>query len=52
MITVKTSEGTIETVTFTNKTTVHGLKDAVKGSDLDGKEGGHVIVHTVGRGYR
>jgi hypothetical protein len=49
-IAVKTADGTVETVKFTDKTTVHGLKDAGKGSDLAGKEGGHVIVHTVGEG--
>src|SRR5260370_5215264 len=46
----KTADGTVETVKFTDKTTVHGLKDAAKGTDLAGKEGGHVIVHTVGEG--
>jgi Cu/Ag efflux protein CusF len=49
-ITVKTADGTVKTVKFTDKTTVHGLKDAAKGSDLAGKEGGHVVVHTVGDG--
>lgn len=49
-IAVKTADGTVETVKFTDKTTVHGLKDAAKGADLAGKEGGHVIVHTVGEG--
>jgi hypothetical protein len=49
-IAVKTADGTVETVKFTDKTTVHGLKDAAKGADLAGKEGGHVIVHTVGKG--
>ena len=49
-IAVKTADGTLETVKFTDKTTVHGLKDAAKGTDLAGKEGGHVIVHTVGEG--
>jgi len=49
-IAVKTADGTVETVKFTDKTTVHGLKDAAKGSDLAGKEGSHVIVHTVGEG--
>lgn len=49
-IAVKTADGTVETVKFTDKTTVHGLKDAGKGADLAGKEGGHVIVHTVGEG--
>jgi hypothetical protein len=47
---VKTANGTVETVKFTDKTTVHGLKDAGKGADLAGKEGGHVIVHAVGEG--
>src|SRR5258708_39163809 len=45
---VKTADGTVETVKFTDKTTVQGLKDAGKGADLAGKEGGHVIVHAVG----
>lgn len=49
-IAVKTADGTVETVKFTEKTTVHGLKDASKGGDLAGKEGSHVIVHTVGEG--
>ena len=49
-IAVKTADGTVETVKFTEKTTVHGLKDVANGGDLAGKEGGHVIVHTVGEG--
>ena len=49
-IAVKTADGTVETVKFTEKTTVHGLKDAAKGADLAGKEGGHVIVHATGEG--
>jgi hypothetical protein len=49
-IAVKTADGTVETVKFTEKTTVHGLKDTAKGADLAGKEGGHVIVHTTGEG--
>jgi len=49
-IAVKGADGTVETVKFTEKTTVHGLKDAAKGGDLAGKEGSHVIVHTVGEG--
>lgn len=49
-IAVKTADGTVETVKFTDKTTVHGLKDAAKGADLAGKEGGHVIVHASGEG--
>src|ERR1700722_8314753 len=49
-ISVKTADGTVKTVKFTDKTTVDGLKDAAKGTDLAGKEGGHVIVHSVGTG--
>src|SRR5216683_343530 len=49
-IAVKTADGTVETVKFTDKTTVHGLKDAANGADLAGKEGGHVIVRTTGEG--
>lgn len=49
-IAVKTADGTVETVKFTDKTTVHGLKDGAKGADLVGKEGGHVIVHATGEG--
>jgi hypothetical protein len=49
-VAVKTADGTVETVKFTEKTTVHGLKDGAKGADLVGKEGGHVIVHTTGEG--
>jgi hypothetical protein len=49
-IAVKTADGTVQTVKFTDRTTVHGLKDAGKGADLAGKEGGHVIIHTTGEG--
>jgi len=49
-VAVKTADGTVETVKFTDRTTVHGLKDAAKGADLAGNEGGHVIVHAVGEG--
>ena len=49
-IAVKTADGTVQTVKFTGRTTVHGLKDAGKGADLAGKEGAHIIVHTTGEG--
>ena len=49
-VAVKTADGTVQTVKFTEKTTVTGLQDAAKGSELAGKEGGHVIVHTTGEG--
>lgn len=49
-IAVKTADGTVTTVKFTEKTTVHGLKASAKGADLVGKEGGHIIVHATGEG--
>jgi hypothetical protein len=49
-IAVKTADGTVQTVKFTERTTVRGLKGAAKGADLAGKEGSHVIVHTSGEG--
>src|SRR5260370_36653104 len=49
-VAVKTADGTVETLKFTEKTTVHGPKDAPNGADLVGKEGGHVIVHATGEG--
>lgn len=45
-IAVKSYDGTVKTVKFTSKTSVRGFKGAAKGSDLAGKEGGHVIVYT------
>ena len=38
-IAVMTADGTVETVKFTEKTTVHGLKDAAKGFQLVAKPG-------------
>lgn len=49
-IAVKTADGTVQTVKFTDRTTVRGLKGAAKGADLAGKEGSHVIIHTTGEG--
>jgi hypothetical protein len=42
---VKTVEGTEETIKWTGRTTVDGLKVAAKATDLAGREGEHVIVH-------
>src|SRR5258706_12699161 len=47
-IAVKTADGTVETVKFTDRTTVNGLKDGAKGADLAGNEGSQEIVHTAG----
>ena len=48
-VAVKSSDGTVKTVKFTSNTSVRGLKDAGKASELAGKEGGHVIVYTSGK---
>lgn len=44
-IVVKTATGTEEVLKFTEQTTVRGLKEGTKVSDLAGKEGTHVVVH-------
>lgn len=49
-IVVKTADGTEETLKFTGRTTVHGLKEGGKVTALAGKEGSHVVVHYVGEG--
>src|SRR5258708_7520309 len=49
-IALKTADGTVETVKFTEKTTVHGHRVACKGGDLVEKEGGYVLAHTTGEG--
>lgn len=49
-ITVKTADGTVNTVKYTDQTTVHGLKDADHAADLSRKEGSHIILHTTGEG--
>lgn len=45
-VAVKTADGTVHTVKWTDDTTVTGLKDGAHGADLAGKEGGHVIIRT------
>lgn len=42
---VKTADGTEETVKWTERTTVRGLKGAGRAADLAGREGEHVVVH-------
>src|SRR5216684_1414370 len=48
-VAVKTADGTVETVKFSEKTTVHGLKDTGKTvgrySALGAKKGEHVTVY-------
>lgn len=49
-ISVKTADGTVHVVKWTDDTTVDGLKKGAHGADLAGKEGGHVIIHTTDEG--
>jgi hypothetical protein len=49
-VAVKTADGTVTTVKYTDKTAVHGLGDAAHGAALAGKEGSRVIVHDVPEG--
>jgi hypothetical protein len=49
-VAVKTADGTVTTVKYTDKTALHGLGDAAHGADLAGKTGGRVIVHDVPEG--
>jgi hypothetical protein len=42
---VKTADGTEETLRWTERTTVHGLKGTTKAVGLAGREGEHVVVH-------
>ncbi|MBA3601640.1 MAG: hypothetical protein H0W45_10485 [Acidobacteria bacterium] len=49
-VAVKIANGTMETVKWTGKTTVRGLKDGAKAADFAGHEGSHVIVHYTVKG--
>lgn len=49
-IAVKTADGTVHIVKYTLDATVSGSKGVAQGSELVGKETGHVIVHTIGTG--
>lgn len=44
-VAVRTADGTVETIKWTGKTTVHGLKDGARVSDFAGREGSHVVAH-------
>lgn len=44
-IAVKTAAGTEEVLKFTEQTSVRGLKEGAKVSELAGKEGTHIVVH-------
>src|ERR1700691_3736387 len=49
-VTVKTADGTEHVVKYTGKTTANGAKSVAHATDLAGKEGGHVIVHSTTEG--
>ncbi len=49
-IAVKTADGTVETIKWTSKTTVRGLKAGAKAVDFAGHEGSHVVVHYTVKG--
>ena len=44
-IVVKTADGTEETVKWTGRTSVDGVRDAGKGVELAGRDGEYVVVH-------
>jgi flavin-binding protein dodecin len=49
-VAIKTADGTVETVKWTSKTTIRGLKDGAKAIDFAGQEGSHVVVHYTVKG--
>lgn len=49
-VAVKTADGTIETIKFTGKTAVRGLKDAAKAVDFAGLEGSFIVAHYTIKG--
>ncbi|HEX8638684.1 MAG TPA: hypothetical protein VF692_11515 [Pyrinomonadaceae bacterium] len=49
-IAVKTADGTVETIKWTGKTAIHGLKEVGKAADFAGREGSHVVVHYTVKG--
>ncbi len=49
-VAIKTADGTVETIKWTGKTTVRGLKDGAKAVDFAGHEGSHVVVHYTVKG--
>lgn len=44
-VAIKTADGTVETVKWTDKTMVLGVKKTTKAIDFAGRKGTHVIVH-------
>lgn len=49
-VAIKTADGAVQTVKWTGKTTVHGLKEGAKAVDLVGREGSHLVVHYTVKG--
>ena len=46
-VAIKTADGSVKTVKFTGKTTVHGFNDVAKASELGAKAGANVVVYTA-----
>lgn len=49
-VTIKTADGTMETLKYTDKTATIGAKDIAKAADFTGREGSHIIVHYSAKG--
>ena len=46
-VAIKTADGSVKTVKFTGKTTVHGFNEVTKASELGAKQGSNVVVYTA-----
>jgi len=51
-ITIRAADGTEHTVSYGDRTIVHGLEGTAKAADLAGKEGSQVVVHYTGAAGR
>ena len=51
-VVVKTADGTVETVKWTGKTTVNGLKGGAKAASFVGREGSYVVIHYTTKGVK
>ena len=51
-ITIRAADETEHTVSYGDRTIVHGLKGTAKAADLAGKEGSRVVVHYTGEAGR
>ena len=49
-VSIKTADGTVETIKWTRKTSVHGLSEGAKAADLVGRTGSHIVVRYSDKG--